>query len=55
MQTGVHMADSGRVMVVQTGEGFAGSLDRIRDCSKVESRLWVNRAEMAAIVLASEP
>jgi hypothetical protein len=39
MQADVHTVDSGRVMGVRMEEDFAGSLDRIRGCSKVESRL----------------
>lgn len=49
-KVGVHIGGFEQVKKVGMEEGFAGSLGRIRGCSKVESRLWVNRAEMAAIV-----
>jgi hypothetical protein len=47
---GVHIVGFGQVMKVRREGGFAGLLDRIRGCSKVESSSWVNRVEMAAIV-----
>jgi len=48
-QVGVHIAGFGQVMKVRMEGDFAGLLDRIRGCSKVESSSWVSRVEMAAI------
>jgi hypothetical protein len=46
----VHIGGFGQVMKVGMEEDFAGSLGRIRGCSKVELRLRVNKAGKAAIV-----
>lgn len=49
-QVGVHIVGSVQVMKVRMEEDFAGLLDRFHDCSKVDSRSWVSRAGIVAIV-----